>query len=230
SSQRKVKGERPPIQKPCEQPGLIVEVSGEKYRPYFFGFAKPSIRSSRSFHGSAFPTGPASEKSIIISVAGEYSGHSGRPFPLGLPVLAKLTQYSFAARARARSASVRSLPYRAATVSNTNGISVACGAPGHCFRIDSATYENRNSQAGCPSAASARAAERAGSIIIWSAAILTPTSITRPLPCGSYSTLAFSRSAPKGATKSSIVRPRGKPISALFAPIISGIFAPRPAA
>src|ERR1019366_3849974 len=112
---------------------------------YFFCVASFSTRSRRSFKGSGLANGPLNEKSIRTSVLGEYAGHSGRPLPLGLPVLAKFTQYALAAGAVARSASVRSFSYRAATVPKTNGISVACGAPGHFLRIDSATYEKRYS-------------------------------------------------------------------------------------
>src|ERR1039457_4547409 len=106
---------------------------------YFFCVASLSTRSRRSLKGSGLATGPLGEKSIRMSVFGEYAGHSGRPLPLGLPVLAKFTQYALAACAVALSASVKSFSYLAATVSKTNGISVACGAPGHFLRIDSAT-------------------------------------------------------------------------------------------
>src|SRR5690242_15089053 len=99
----------------------------------------------RALHGSGPAFGPSLVKSRIASVRGSNTGHAVRPSPFGSPVFdfAKLVQYAFAAAAAAASFGVSFSPYFASTVSNTYGISVACIAPGHSLRSDSATYEKR---------------------------------------------------------------------------------------
>src|SRR5690349_11636678 len=102
---------------------------------------------------------------IRMSSMVEYCGHFGNPVPFGLPALAKLAQYSLVFCAMDSSSGVSCAPYLALTVSKTNGISVACGAPGHCERIEAATYAKRNSHTGTPCDERVCATNLAGSIM-----------------------------------------------------------------